>query len=103
VEELLDASAVVPSREVPPDVVTMYSRVVLQDTSTGLRTTLTLCYPADADPAIGFVSILSPVGRSLLGLRLGSIARWTTPTGDEKAAEIVRILFQPEASGDYSA
>jgi len=102
IEDVLDTSALVPSRRVPPDVVTMYSQVVLQDAQTGQRSTLTLCYPADAEPAAGFVSVLSPVGSALLGLRVGSIARWSTPAGDERAGEILAILFQPESSGDYA-
>jgi regulator of nucleoside diphosphate kinase len=101
-EAMLDASALVPSRAVPPDVVTMYSQVLLQDIETGQRSTLTLCYPTDAEPATGFVSVLSPVGTALLGLRVGSVADWPTPRGARKAAEIVAILFQPESSGDYS-
>ena len=101
-EDMLDYSALVPSREVRPDVVTMYSQVLLEDTQTSLRTTLTLCYPVDAEPAMGFVSVLSPVGSSLLGLRVGSIAQWSTPSGDQKGAEILAILFQPESSGDYT-
>jgi len=102
VEDVLDASAIVPSRRVPRDVVTMYSQVLLQDLQTGKRSTPTLCYPADAEPALGFVSVLSPVGSGLLGLRVGSVARWPSPAGDEQAAEILAILFQPEAGGDYS-
>ena len=102
IEDMLDACALVPSREVTPNVVTMYSRVLLQDLHTGEHSTLTLCYPADAEPALGFVSVLSPVGSALLGLRVGSTARWSTPIGDQRAAEILAILFQPESSGDYS-
>ena len=102
IEDVLDASSLVPSREVEPDVVTMHSQVLLQDTRTGQRNTLTLCYPADAEPAVGLVSVLSPVGSALLGLRVGSVARWSTPAGDERAAEILAILFQPESSGDYA-
>ena len=102
IEEVLDMSALVPSREVAPDVVTMYSQVLLQDSQTSQRNTVTLCYPADAEPAVGFVSVLSPVGSALLGLRVGSVARWCTPASDEKAAEILAILFQPESSGDYA-
>lgn len=102
IEDVLDNSALVPSRQVGPDVLTMYSQTLLQDTQTGQRNTLTLCYPADAEPAVGFVSVLSPVGSALLGLRVGSVARWSTPAGDEKAAEILAILFQPESSGDYA-
>ena len=102
IENVLDACALVPSREVAPDVVTMYSQVLLQDLRNGQRSTLTLCYPADAEPALGFVSVLSPVGSALLGLQVGSMARWSTPSGDEKTAEILAILFQPESSGDYA-
>ena len=102
IEDLLEASAIVPSLKVRPDVVTMYSQVLLQDSSTGRRNKLTLCYPEDAEPAMGFVSVLSPVGSALLGLRAGDVARWDTPSGDEMAGEILAILFQPESSGDYA-
>jgi regulator of nucleoside diphosphate kinase len=61
---------------------------------------VTLCYPQDAEPAAGFISVLSPVGISLLGLR-ADVARWQTPHGEECAAVIECIQFQPEASGDY--
>jgi regulator of nucleoside diphosphate kinase len=102
IEHVLDACAIVPSRQIPPDVVTMYSQVLLQDLVTGVRGQLTLCYPADAEPAAGFVSVMSPVGASLLGQTVGSVARWSTPAGDERAAEVLAILFQPESSGDYA-
>lgn len=102
IQDVLDACAIVPSRQAPVDVVTMYTRVVLRDLQTDSRSTVTLCYPADAEPAAGFVSVLSPVGTSLLGLRVGSVARWRTPAGEVRAAEIVAILFQPEDSGDYT-
>lgn len=102
IEHLLDVCAVVPSRQIPPDVVTMYSQVMLQDLTTGLRSKLTLCYPVDAEPAAGFVSVMSPVGAGLLGQTVGSVARWSTPAGDERAAEVLAILFQPEASGDFA-
>ena len=102
IEHVLDTCAVVPSREAPPDVVTMYSQLMLRDLQTGQRSKLTLCYPADAEPAAGFVSVLSPVGASLLGLTVGNEARWPTPAGEERRAEIVALLFQPESSGDYT-
>jgi regulator of nucleoside diphosphate kinase len=98
----LDSLDLVPSREVPADVVTMYSQVVLEDLASGKRQKLTLCYPADAEPHLGFISVLSPVGASLLGQRVGAVASWHTPNGDACAAHIVELLFQPEASGDYT-
>ena len=50
----------------------------------------------------GRVSVYSPVGAALLGLRVGERARWHTPNGDACEADIVAVLFQPEASGEYA-
>ncbi len=100
--DTLDYADVVDAREVASDVVTMYSRVLLEDPATGQRQELTLCYPADADPAKGFVSVLSPVGASLLGLRVGAVASWQTPDGSTVQTRVVALVFQPEATGDYT-
>ena len=100
--DTLDSLERVPSQEIPSDVVTMYSQVIVENPITGTRQKLTLCYPADAEPHLGFISVLSPVGTGLLGQRVGAVARWRTPNGDECMAEIVSLLFQPEASGDYT-
>lgn len=101
--DALGAAHLVPSREIAPDIVTMYSQVEIILVDSGLRQQLTLCYPRDAEPALGFVSVLSPIGSALLGLRVGDLARWQLPHGEERAAEVVAILFQPEASGDYTS
>ena len=101
-EDLLDNADLVPVREASPDLVTMYSQVLIEDVPGGERHKLTLCYPADAEPASGFVSVLSPVGAALLGQRVGATARWTLPNGAESAAEIVAVLFQPESTGDFT-
>jgi len=100
--DLLAGAEVMKSRAVNADVVTMYSRVEVVDAHTRRRQVLTICYPDDAEPAAGCISVLSPVGISLLGLKTGDIARWLTPTGEECAAEIAAIQYQPEAAGDYS-
>jgi len=100
--DLLAGAEVIKSRAVNADVVTMYSRVEVVDAHTRRRQVLTICYPDDAHPAAGCISVLSPVGISLLGLKTGEIAKWLTPTGEECAAEIAAIQYQPEAAGDYS-
>ncbi|SFD44219.1 GreA/GreB family elongation factor [Paracidovorax konjaci] len=99
--DLLATAEVTSSRSVQADVVTMYSRVELVDALTHRRQVLTLCYPRDAEPAAGFISVLSPVGSSLLGLRAGDVARWSTPLGEACAATIAAVQYQPEATGDY--
>lgn len=100
--DVLEQADLVPSREVPADIVTMYSRVTVEDTRDGQRRTLTLCYPEDADAAGGFVSVLSPIGAALLGRRVGELATPASPTGDAAPLRLVEILFQPEASGDFT-
>lgn len=102
VDDLLDLASVVPSREVPPDVVTMYSQVSVLESDSPEPRRLTLCYPDDAEPAAGFISVLSPVGLALLGLRVGGVARWHAPDGRARQATVDALLFQPEASGDYT-
>jgi regulator of nucleoside diphosphate kinase len=101
-DELLDMVEVTPSREIAPDFVTMNSQATIVDTRSGQRQRLTLCYPTNADPATGFVSVLSPVGMSLLGLRIGATAQWRTPGGEEFSAQVAEVHYQPEASGDYT-
>jgi regulator of nucleoside diphosphate kinase len=102
VQALLENSDLVASAAVPATVVTMHTQVLLQgDTGTAPHK-VTLCYPDDAEPSQGFISVLSPLGASLLGLRVGDVAQWRTPLGGERRAHIVEVLFQPEASGDYT-
>ena len=99
--DLLDEVDVVPARAIPPDVVTMYAQFVIRDLKLQRRQVLVVCYPSDAEPAKGYVSVLSPAGMGLLGLPVGALARWVGPGGEESVVEIEGILFQPEATGDY--
>ncbi|MDP1565896.1 MAG: GreA/GreB family elongation factor [Polaromonas sp.] len=101
VEDLIHSAELVSPYKVPANVVTMYSQVLIADGQTGQQRKLTVCYPHDADTEAGFVSVLSPVGAGLLGLKKGRLARWQTPDGATATAKIVDILFQPEESGDY--
>ena len=101
-EEGPPVADLVDAREVATDVVTMYSQVEVRYLVGGHVSKLTLVYPSDAEPTSGFVSVLSPVGAAMLGLRVGDTASWSTPNGDHISALIQNILFQPEASGDYT-
>jgi regulator of nucleoside diphosphate kinase len=98
----LSSADLVHSRDMAPDVVTMYSRVEMILSDSGLRQKVTVCYPFDAEPDLGFVSVLSPIGAALVGMRVGEVCRWRVPNGKERSAQVAAILFQPEASGDYT-
>lgn len=102
IRELLENSDLVASPAVPATVITMYTQMLAQDVTGGEPYKVTLCYPDDAEPSQGFISVLSPLGGSLLGLRVGDVARWRTPRGEERMVRVAEVLFQPEASGDYT-
>jgi len=98
---LLDNAELLSPRALPPDLVTMNSRVRIADHQTGDERELTLCYPHDTNPDTDFVSVLSPVGTSLLGLREGALAHWPTPAGGQASARILKVLYQPEDHGEF--
>jgi regulator of nucleoside diphosphate kinase len=84
---------------VASDVVTMNSEVVYEDCVTGVRRTVRLVYPHDADPSRGWISVLTPIGSALLGLRSGQMFCWDLLSGPQSIL-IVEVRYQPEASGD---
>jgi regulator of nucleoside diphosphate kinase len=97
----LERATVVPCTTVPTDVVTMNSRIVFMDLESGQLQEATLVYPHDADPAAGRVSILAPLGRALLGLRVGQSIVWQRKSGPSCHLRIASLAYQPEAAGDF--
>ncbi len=95
----LDRADVVDSRDVPPDVVTMNSRVVFEDVASGKTTEVTIVFPHDADVQLGKISVLAPVGTALLGLAKGDSIVWPFPDGKSRCLRVVAVTFQPEADG----
>jgi len=99
--DVLDSAELIDSAQVRPDVVTLYSQVLVTQED-GKQRKLTLCYPDDAEPGAGFISVLSPVGLALLGRRVGAQVGWTMPSGKQRLLRIDAVLFQPESSGDHT-
>ena len=104
IEQVLATAQVVSSRQLAPDVVTMRSRVLLEDWQTGAQSPRTLCFPGEADADLDAIraSVLSPLGGRLLGRRVGATVHWRTPSDRERAATIRKLLFQPESSGEIA-
>lgn len=96
----LARAKVVSAKEVPPDVVTMNSKVVLRDIDTSEEMTLVLVFPKDADINAGAISILAPVGMAILGYAKGDVIEWPVPSRIRRIS-IKEILYQPEAAGDF--
>lgn len=96
----IERGAEVRPEEIPPDVVTMNSRVRLTDLESGSSHIYTIVFPSDADYDKGKISILAPLGTALLGYRVGDVVNWRVPQGDRRL-RIDEIVYQPEAAGDF--
>jgi len=96
----LDRARIVTPQAVPHDVITMNSRVRLIDLDTGEEETYTLVFPENADIEHGRISVLAPVGTAILGYRVGDTFEWDVPAG-KRHLQVKRILYQPEAAGDF--
>jgi regulator of nucleoside diphosphate kinase len=99
-KEELERGKVVARTDVPKGVVTMHSRVRVRDLEEGESMTYTLVYPDDADINSGKVSILAPLGTALLGARVGQVVEFEAPAGARRL-KVEKILYQPEAAGDF--
>lgn len=71
----LERARVVDDTDIPGDIVRMGS-TVLYRTDAGQEQRVTLVYPVDADIAQGRISVLTPVGTALIGLRVGQSITW---------------------------
>lgn len=76
----LDRARVVPDEELAGSVVRMGSRLRYR-TDGGESRVVQLVFPAEADIAAGRVSILTPIGAALLGLKPGQSIDWRTRDG----------------------
>lgn len=98
----LDRAKIVPPEDVPRNVVTMNSTVVLRDMDTKEKETYTLVFPDEADIANDRLSVLAPVGTAILGERVGEVVRWRVPQGWRRL-KVERVVYQPERAGAYHA
>jgi len=98
-KELLRGKLVSPEN-VPKDVVTMNSKVIIRDLENDELTTYDLVFPAEANISDNKVSVLAPLGMALLGYRIGDIIEWKMPSGVKKL-QVKDVLYQPEAAGRF--
>ncbi len=97
----INRAVIVPPKEIPADVITMNSTVIIEDLDTEEEETYTLVFPENADLKQGKVSILAPIGTAMLGYEVGDTFEWEVPAGIRRL-RVKKILYQPEASGDYN-
>ncbi|EAT13659.1 nucleoside diphosphate kinase regulator [Bermanella marisrubri] len=99
-EDELDRANLVEPTEIPPNIVSMNSKVKFEVVSTNQEFELTLVYPKDLDQEGKTISILAPVGSALLGLSIGDSIEWSSPGGGILEVIIKDIVYQPERAGE---
>jgi regulator of nucleoside diphosphate kinase len=100
-EHEIDRAVVVQSTEVSADTITMNSTARLVDLETGEEMIFTLVYPDRANVTEGRISVLAPIGTAILGCSEGEMVEWKVPDGI-RSLKVERILYQPEAAGEYA-
>lgn len=98
--EVARASLVAP-QDVPPDTVTMRSHVTFGYEHSQRSHWLTLVYPNEADLDLAKISVATPVGAALIGLREGQSIGWTTASGAIRRIMLHKVAYQPERAGRY--
>jgi regulator of nucleoside diphosphate kinase len=91
----LDRADVVSKAELPRDVITMDSRVLL--VLDGSEEEIALVYPHESDVSDNKISVLSPIGTAILGYREGDTIEWKVPSG-VTTIKVKKVLYQPEAT-----
>jgi len=91
----LERALVLEPAAVPRDVITINSRVLVHDLTSGERRELVLVLPGDADVAAQRISVLAPLGTALLGYREGDEVEWVMP-GGLRHLRVVRVTQQGE-------
>ena len=93
----LDRAQIMADPAVPPDVVRMGSHVRFRAGRHERQVTLT--YPADADIAEQRISILTPVGTALIGLRAGQSITFRARDGRPQMLTVLSVR-PPETEHD---
>jgi len=99
-EKELNRGKIVEPKDIPKNVITMNSKVRLKDLDSGEEITYTLVFPGIADISENKISVLAPIGTALIGYKVEDIIEWKVPAGLRKL-KVEKILYQPEAAGDY--
>lgn len=88
--EIIQAKVVVDNK-LPADVVAMGSTVTFKRKDSEETTKVTLVFPGEANLEEKKISVLTPVGSALIGLRTGGEIDWPMPNGKLSHFEVVAV------------
>lgn len=95
--EEIERAKLHPAGKIPTDVVTMFSTVEFVDEANGTQRTVQLVYPKDADISAGKISIMTPIGAGLIGLREGQSISWPDRSGKKRQLTIHKVSHAAKA------
>jgi regulator of nucleoside diphosphate kinase len=76
-------------------IVCMNCETEFRDETTGKVQNVTLVYPEDADISRRRVSVLTPIGTALIGLREGDSMTWETLSGEIRRLTVITVRGRP--------
>jgi transcription elongation factor GreA len=90
-EEMLATCQIIPTENLPDDRVVFGSTVKVEELDSDKVGTYKLVGPYESAPEQGKLSVISPIGRALIGKEEGDIVELNTPSG-LKEIEILEII-----------
>lgn len=97
----LNSAKIVEPEAVPSNVVTMNSIVKLSFLNNNKQIQFQIVYPDQANVKENKISIFSPIATALIGYKVDDEIEWIVPAGLTKI-RIDKIVYQPEAAGDFT-
>ncbi|MCK1638924.1 nucleoside diphosphate kinase regulator [Bradyrhizobium sp. 157] len=89
--EEIGRAHVLSRNEIADHFVGMNDDVEFRDDTAGRVRQVTLVYPDEADISQGKISVMTPVGTALIGLRTGHSITWKTPLGETRQLTVVSV------------
>ena len=94
--EELERAKVIADEKLPEGVVRMGSSITYV-TNADKEQTVTLVYPADADIETGRISVMTPIGTALVGLKAGQSITWRDRADKRQMLTVVEVKAAAEA------
>jgi regulator of nucleoside diphosphate kinase len=96
----VERARILPSEDMPADVVTIGSQVTFRDEGTGAVETVWVVLPHDASIDERRVSVLAPIGAALIGLSVGQRIDWQIVDGRVRRLSVLEVSQAPKDGGD---
>ena len=93
IQSKLAGAEIVDPSQIKSETIVFGAKVRLLDYDTDQEVTYQIVGVDEADVKSGFISILSPIARALIGKKVGDVAVVASPKG-EKELEVLQMIFE---------